>query len=158
MRYDGIKFGHSAEGAKNLQELYGLSRDQGFNAENKRRILIGTYVLSSGYIDAYYHKAQTVRTKLINEFADAFKKYDAILGPVAPTTAFKIGENASDPLQMYLADILSVAANLAGVPAFSVPAGTDKKGLPIGLQIIGAQRSDALLFGLAHQLQEANRG
>jgi aspartyl-tRNA(Asn)/glutamyl-tRNA(Gln) amidotransferase subunit A len=157
-RYDGIKFGHSAKEAKDLQELYGLSRDQGFNAENKRRILVGTYVLSSGYIDAYYHKAQTVRTKLINEFSKTFASYDAIIGPVAPTTAFKIGENADDPLQMYLADILSVAANLAGIPAFSLPAGKDKQGLPIGLQLIGAQRSDALLFALAKQLEEANNG
>ena len=157
-RYDGIKFGHSAKEAKDLQELYGLSRDQGFNSENKRRILIGTYVLSSGYIDAYYNKAQTVRTKLINEFNDAFSKYDVLVGPVAPTTAFKIGENADDPLQMYLADILTVAANMAGIPAFSIPAGKDENGLPIGLQILGAQRSDALLFALAKQLEEANRG
>lgn len=157
-RYDGIKFGYSAEAAKDLQELYGLSRDQGFNAENKRRILIGTYVLSSGYIDAYYHKAQLVRTKLINEFTSAFSKYDVLVGPVAPTTAFKIGQNANDPLQMYLADVLTVAANMSGIPAFSIPAGQDEAGLPIGLQILGAQRSDGLLFALAKQLEEANRG
>lgn len=155
-RYDGIKFGFSArEDAKNLKELYGLSRDRGFNAENKRRILIGTYVLSSGYIDAYYRKAQTVRTKLINEFADAFTKYDALIGPVAPTTAFKIGANAADPLQMYLADVMTVAASLAGLPAVSVPAGADSDGLPIGVQLIGAQRSDALLLALAKQIEGA---
>ncbi len=157
-RYDGIKFGHSAEERGDLQELYGQSRDQGFNAENKRRILIGTYVLSSGYIDAYYRKAQTVRTKLINEFTDAFKKYDALIGPVAPTTAFRLGENVNDPLQMYLADIMTVSASLAGLPAFSVPAGKDQANMPIGLQIIGAQQSDAQLFSLAKQIEELNRG
>lgn len=157
-RYDGIKFGHSAKEAKDLQGLYGLSRDQGFNAENKRRILIGTYVLSSGYIDAYYRKAQTVRTKLIHEFSETFKTYDALIGPVAPTTAFKLGENTGDPLRMYLADVMTVAASLAGLPAFSIPAGVDGKNLPIGLQLIGAQRSDALLFALAKQLEEANNG
>jgi aspartyl-tRNA(Asn)/glutamyl-tRNA(Gln) amidotransferase subunit A len=158
MRYDGIKFGHSTEDAKNLQELYGLSRDQGFNAENKRRILIGTYVLSSGYIDAYYHKAQTVRTKLINEFNAAFKDYDMLIGPVAPSTAFKIGENTDDPLKMYLVDLMTVSASMAGIPAFSVPVGKDDEGLPIGLQIMGAQRSEAAMFTFVKQLQEANRG
>jgi aspartyl-tRNA(Asn)/glutamyl-tRNA(Gln) amidotransferase subunit A len=156
-RYDGIKYGESAKEAKDLQDLYGLTREI-LNAENKRRILIGTYVLSSGYIDAYYHKAQTVRTKLINEFNEAFGKYDVLVGPVAPTTAFKIGENANDPLQMYMADILSVAANLAGIPGMSVPVGKDESGLPIGMQLLGAQRSDALLFALGKQLEEANRG
>lgn len=157
-RYDGIKFGHSAAEANTLAQLYGLSRDQGFNAENKRRILIGTYVLSSGYIDAYYRKAQTVRTKLINEFAKTFQEYDVLLGPVAPTTAFALNQNTEDPLQMYLADVMTVAASLAGLPAISVPAGTDQHNLPIGLQIIGAQRSDALLLSLANQLQEARHG
>lgn len=151
-RYDGVKFGYSAKEAKNLEELYGLSRDQGFNAENKRRVLIGTYVLSSGYIEAYYRKAQTVRTKLINEYADVFKKYDVLIGPVAPTTAFKIGEN-SDPLQMYLQDLMTVGPSLAGLAALSVPSGKDGKGLPIGLQLVGAQRSDALLLSLAKQLE-----
>lgn len=152
-RYDGVKFGHSAKEAKTLQELYGKSRDQGFNAENKRRILIGTYVLSSGYIDAYYRKAQTVRTKLINEFAKTFAEYDVLLGPVAPTTAFKIGQNSDDPLKMYLEDLMTVAASLAGLPAFSVPAGVDNNGLPVGAQIIGPQRSDAQLFTLAKQME-----
>jgi aspartyl-tRNA(Asn)/glutamyl-tRNA(Gln) amidotransferase subunit A len=158
-RYDGIKFGHSAKDAQNLQDLYGLSRDQGFNAENKRRILIGTYVLSSGYIDAYYHKAQTVRTKLINEFAATFKEHDVLIGPVAPTTAFKIGENTDDPLKMYLVDLMTVSASMAGIPAFSIPVGgKDKAGLPIGLQLMGRQRDDAKLFALAKQLEEANNG
>lgn len=153
-RYDGVKFGYSAK-AKNLEDLYGETRDQGFNAENKRRILIGTYVLSSGYIDAYYRKAQTVRTKLINEFDKVFADYDVLLCPVAPTTAFKIGENTDDPLQMYLADVMTVGPSLAGLPAISVPAGVDAKKLPIGLQLIGAQKSDAMLFSLAKQLEQA---
>jgi aspartyl-tRNA(Asn)/glutamyl-tRNA(Gln) amidotransferase subunit A len=157
-RYDGIKFGLSAAEAKNLQELYGLSRDQGFNAENKRRILIGTYVLSSGYIDAYYRKAQTVRTKLINEFDKVFASYDMLIGPTAPSTAFKIGENADDPLQMYLQDLMTVGPSLAGLPALSVPVGLDDSKLPIGIQLIGAQRSDAQLLSIAKQLEEANRG
>jgi aspartyl-tRNA(Asn)/glutamyl-tRNA(Gln) amidotransferase subunit A len=154
LRYDGVKFGHVAEGAKTLQDLYGLSRDEGFNAENKRRILIGTYVLSSGYIDAYYRKAQTVRTKLINEYNKTFENYDVLIGPVAPTTAFKIGEN-SDPLQMYLQDLMTVGSSLAGLPAMSVPVGFDGKGLPIGLHMVGPQRSDALLLSLAKQLEGA---
>lgn len=157
-RYDGVKFGHSAKEAGNLQDLYAMSRDQGFGAEAKRRIMIGTYVLSSGYIDAYYRKAQTVRTKLINEFAEAFQNYDVLIGPVAPTTAFKIGENAEDPLQMYLADVMTVSASLAGLPAYSVPIAKDDADLPIGMQIIGPQRSDALLFSVASQVEEANRG
>lgn len=156
-RYDGIRYGHSAP-AGDLQDLYGQTRDQGFNNENKRRILIGTYVLSSGYIDAYYRKAQTVRTKLINDFAKAFEQYDLLIGPVAPTTAFKLGENTEDPLQMYLADVMTVSASLAGLPAMSVPAGKDANNLPIGLQLIGAQRSDVLLLKVAKQLQESNNG
>lgn len=151
-RYDGIRYGHSAKDVADLQNLYGKSRDEGLNAENKRRILIGTYVLSSGYIDAYYRKAQTVRTKLIKDFAKAFEQYDVLIGPVAPTTAFKLGENTEDPLQMYLADVMTVSASLAGLPAMSVPAGKDKNGLPIGLQLIGAQRADALLLAIAKQL------
>jgi aspartyl-tRNA(Asn)/glutamyl-tRNA(Gln) amidotransferase subunit A len=158
-RYDGIRFGHSAPGAKDLAELYGQTRDQGFNAENKRRILIGTYVLSSGYIDAYYKKAQTVRTKLINEFADVFSQgFDALIGPVSPTTAFKLGQNTGDPLQMYLADVMTVAASLVGLPAYSIPVSKDESNLPIGLQLIGAQRSDTLLFDLASQIEGANHG
>lgn len=154
-RYDGIKYGLSAEQAKALDEVYGLTRDQGFMAENKRRILIGTYVLSSGYYDAYYRKAQTARTILINEFKKTFEHYDMLIGPVSPTTAFKLGENTSDPLKMYLADIMTVAVSLAGLPAVSVPSGEDEKGLPIGLQLIGKQRGDGLLFAVAKQLEEA---
>ena len=122
-RYDGQRYGHFAPEAKDLLESYELAREQGFGAEAKRRIMIGTYVLSSGYYDAYYKKAQTVRTKIINEFAGAFKKYDLLLGPTTPTAAFKIGEKTADPLTMYLNDILTVAANISGNPSISVPAG-----------------------------------
>ncbi len=154
-RYDGIKYGLSAEQAKTLDDVYGLSRDQGFMAENKRRILIGTYVLSSGYYDAYYRKAQTARTLLINEFSKTFEQYDLLIGPVAPTTAFMLGENTDDPLKMYLADIMTVAVSLAGLPALSLPSGADERGLPIGLQLIGRQRDDARLYAVAKQLEGA---
>jgi len=147
-RYDGQRFGYSSPDARNLTESYELSREQGFGAEAKRRIMIGTHVLSSGYYDAYYKKAQTVRTKIINEFQKAFEQVDFLLGPVAPTPAFRIGEKTSDPLQMYLADIMTVAANISGNPAISVPAG--KAGdLPVGLQIIAPQQADRQLLGIA---------
>lgn len=152
-RYDGQRYGHSAKEAGDLQESYELSREQGFGAEAKRRIMIGTYVLSSGYYDAYYNKAQTVRTKIINEFKAAFEEVDYLVGPTAPTTAFKIGENTADPLKMYLTDIMTVAANLAGVPAISVPAG-DVDGLPVGLQLIAPQRADRALLGIAKAYEE----
>lgn len=157
-RYDGIKYGSSASKATSLSEVYGQTRDQGFMPENKRRILIGTYVLSSGYYDAYYRKAQTVRSKMIHDLAQVLRQYPVLLGPVAPTTAFKLGENAENPLQMYLADIMTVAASLAGLPALSLPIGNDQQGLPIGLQLIGNQRSDADLFAIAKQLEGASNG
>ena len=152
-RYDGIRYGFKAEEAKLLDDVYGLTRDQGFMAENKRRILIGTYVLSSGYYDAYYRKAQTAQTVLVNEFKQTFSRYDLLIGPVSPTTAFKLGENTDDPLKMYLADIMTVAASLAGLPALSVPSGKDAADLPIGLQLIGRQSEDGLLLALAGQLE-----
>jgi aspartyl-tRNA(Asn)/glutamyl-tRNA(Gln) amidotransferase subunit A len=155
-RYDGVRYGHRAE-AKTLAELYGKSRDQGFVTENKRRIMIGSYVLSSGYFDAYYQKAQKARTLLINEFKDLFKSYDLLLGPVAPTPAFTIGEKVNDPITMYLSDIMTVPASLAGLPAISVPAGENKAGLPIGVQLIGPRTSDAKLLALAKS-QELNNG
>ena len=155
-RYDGQRFGYSALDAHDLNESYELSREQGFGAEAKRRIMIGTHVLSSGYYDAYYKKAQTVRTKIINEFRQAFLKYDFLVGPVAPMTAFKIGERANDPLQMYLCDIMTVAANMSGNPAISVPAGT-ADGLPVGLQIIGPMRGDRELLGFAKAFEEITR-
>ncbi len=151
-RYDGQRFGYSQPDTTSLEQSYMQSRGIGFGKEAKRRIMIGTYVLSSGYYDAYYRKAQTVRTKLINEFTAAFADVDFLLGPVSPTTAFKIGENSSDPLQMYLADVMTVAANLVGVPAISVPAGL-VAGLPVGLQLMAPQRADAALLALAAQAE-----
>lgn len=147
-RYDGVRFGHAAKDPKDLNDSYETTREQGFGAEAKRRIMIGTYVLSSGYYDAYYKKAQTVRTKLLQEFEKAFEGVDVLIGPTAPTPAFKIGQNSHDPLSMYLTDIMTVAANLVGVPAISVPAG-ETEGLPVGLQLFAPQRSDRMLLGVA---------
>jgi aspartyl-tRNA(Asn)/glutamyl-tRNA(Gln) amidotransferase subunit A len=152
-RYDGQRYGHSSKHAKSLDDSYELSRDEGFGDEAKRRIIIGTYVLSSGYYDAYYKKAQTVRTKLVKEFEAAFEGVDFLAGPVSPTTAFKIGENTNDPLKMYLADVMTVAANLTGVPAISVPAG-EVNGLPVGLQLMAPQRQDKALLNLAKRYEE----
>lgn len=149
-RYDGIRYGNRAQ-ASSLGEVYGLSRDQGFMPENKRRIMIGSYVLSSGFFDAYYLQAQKARTLLINEFNKVFESFDAIVGPVAPTPAFKLGENTEDPVKMYLADIMTVPASLAGLPAISVPAGKTNEGLPVGVQLIGPRKSDALLLALAKE-------
>jgi len=148
-RYDGQRFGFSYKNATNLDDSYKKSRSIGFGAEAKRRIMIGTYVLSSGYYDAYYKKAQTVRTKLIHEFNKVFEEVDFLIGPTAPTTAFKIGENSKQPLKMYLTDIMTVASNLAGIPAISIPAGTNQK-LPIGLQIMAPQKHDKQLLELAN--------
>jgi aspartyl-tRNA(Asn)/glutamyl-tRNA(Gln) amidotransferase subunit A len=147
-RHDGQRYQSSYKDAKNLEESYTKSRGLGFGREAKRRIMIGTFVLSSGYYDAYYRKAQTVRTKLINEFNEAFKQADYLVGPTAPTTAFKIGENANDPLQMYLADVMTVGASLVGIPAIVIPAGTSDD-MPVGLQIMAPQRADRALFGIA---------
>ncbi len=155
-RYDGQRFGHFEGTAKDLDESYAKSRQIGFGAEAKRRIMIGTYVLSSGYYDAYYKKAQTVRTKLITEFNEAFKSVDFLLGPVFPTTAFKIGENTSDPLAMYLGDIMTVSASMVGVPAMSVPCEM-ADGLPVGLQLIAPQRHDKELLGLAKAFEELSK-
>lgn len=147
-RYDGQRFGYSDAGAKNLEDSYSSSREIGFGAEAKRRIMTGTYVLSSGYYDAYYKKAQTVRTKIINEFKQAFTRYDLLIGPTSPETAFKIGTRSKDPLKMYLTDIMTVAANIAGNPAISVPAG-EVDGLPIGLQFIADMSSDRKMLAAA---------
>jgi len=152
-RYDGQRYPYSYQEAKDLDDSYYGSRGRGFGKEAKRRIMIGTYVLSSGYYDAYYKQAQTVRTKLINEFAEAFKQVDFLVGPVAPTTAFKIGENANNPLQMYLADIMTVAVNLVGNPAISLPAG-EIDGLPVGLQLMAPQKADRELLALAKATEE----
>ena len=144
-RYDGQRYGHHDPKASDLNASYFEARGQGFGSEAKRRIMIGTYVLSSGYYDAYYRKAQTVRTKLIQEFQKAFQEVDFLIGPVAPNVAFEIGSNTQDPLQMYLEDMMTVAPSLAGLPGISVPAGT-AHGLPVGLQIIGAAGSDRELI------------
>ncbi len=152
-RHDGQRYQYSNPDARTLNDSYELSRSQGFGAEAKRRIMIGTHVLSSGYYDAYYKKAQIVRTKLINEFSQVLSKVDFLVGPVAPTPAFKIGDN-SDPVQMYLQDIYSVAANLVGIPAISIPCGLTSAGLPIGLQIMAAQKKDRELLGFAAGFEE----
>ena len=153
-QYDGIRYGLRSKEAKNLSEVFGKSRDEGFEAENKRRIMIGSYVLSSGFYDAYYLQAQKARTILINEFNKLFEGVDFLVGPVAPTPAFKIGENVHDPIKMYLADILNVPASLAGLPAISVPAGKTEAGLPVGVQIIGKMESDSKILALADSLEE----
>lgn len=155
-RYDGQRFGYSFEEAKNLDESYEISREKGFGKEAKRRIMIGTYVLSSGYYDAYYKKAQTVRSKLIGEFDDAFSKVDFLVGPTAPSIAFKIGENTADPLKMYLADIMTVAANLVGVPSLSVPCGEVSK-MPVGLQIMAPQNKDKELLELSKNFEDISK-
>lgn len=152
-RYDGVRYGKRAD-ASSLDELYGKSRDQGFEAENKRRIMIGSYVLSSGFFDAYYLQAQKARTLLIDEFNKLFETFDVLVSPVAPTPAFKLGENTADPVKMYLADVMTVPASLAGLPAISVPAGKTDAGLPVGVQLIGARRHDAQLLALAKSLEE----
>jgi aspartyl-tRNA(Asn)/glutamyl-tRNA(Gln) amidotransferase subunit A len=153
-RYDGQRFGYTHKDATNLEESFSETRAIGFGKEAKRRIMLGTYVLSSGYYDAYYKRAQTVRTKIINEFKDAFAQVDFLVGPVAPHTAFRIGENVADPLKMYLGDIMTVSANLAGVPAISIPCGTDDN-MPVGLQIMASQREDAALLAAAHVVEGA---
>jgi len=152
-RYDGVRYGRRAEGVKTLAELYGRSRSEGFVTENKRRIMIGSYVLSSGFFDAYYLQAQKARTVLINEFNVLFEQYDFLLMPTAPTPAFGIGENANDPVKMYLADVMTVPPSLAGLPALSVPAGASTQGLPIGAQLVGRTKSDAALIALAGSME-----
>ena len=153
-RMDGVRFGHRVQNAQNLGELYGKSRNEGFGQEAKRRIMLGTYVLSTGYYDAYYKKAQQVRRLVCRDYEQAYQKCDVILGPVSPTTAFKAGEKLSDPLQMYLSDIFTIAANLSGVPAVSVPFARDGKNLPIGLQVQGRQFADEQVMRVARALEQ----
>ncbi|QQS17215.1 Asp-tRNA(Asn)/Glu-tRNA(Gln) amidotransferase subunit GatA [Candidatus Saccharibacteria bacterium] len=152
-RYDGVRYGLRSETAKSLDDVYGQSRDQGFMPENKRRIMIGSYVLSSGYFDAYYLQAQKARTLLIQEFDKLFDEYDFLIGPTAPTPAFKLGENTADPIKMYLADAMTVPSSLAGLPALSLPNGVNDQGLPIGVQIIGRQKDDARLLSFAKTME-----
>lgn len=153
-RYDGIKYGYRTENYTNLTELYNNTRSEGFGKEVKRRIMLGTYALSSGYYDAYYKKAQQVRTVIKNAFASAFEKYDFLLTPTAPTTAFKLGSKTTDPLQMYLEDICTVSINIAGIPAISVPCGFDKDGMPIGMQLIGKAFSESTLIRAAYTFEQ----
>lgn len=152
-RYDGVRYGRRAEGVKTLAELYGRSRDEGFMTENKRRIMIGSYVLSSGFFDAYYQQAQKARTLLIASFDELFASYDLLLTPTAPTPAFGVGDNIDDPVKMYLSDVMTVPASLAGIPALSVPAGVSSDGLPIGVQVMAPMRGDAKLLAFAKAME-----
>jgi len=154
-RYDGIKYGHTTDDAKELQEIYIKSRSEGFGDEVKRTIMLGTYSLSAGYYDAFYLKAAKVRAMMKKEFEDVFEKCDALITPTAPTTAFKIGEKADDPLAMYMCDILTTPINLAGICGMSVPAGFSKLGLPIGMQIVAGQFKEGNLFHVGHAFEKA---
>jgi len=154
-RYDGVRYTLRAQGAKSLTEMYRRSRDEGFGAEVKRRIMLGTYVLSAGYYDAYYLKAQKVRTLLARDFEKAFQQVDAILTPTSPTAAFKLGEKSADPLAMYLADIYTVTANLAGIPGISIPCGETSGKLPIGLQILGKHFDECTILRVARAFEQA---
>ena len=154
-RFDGVRYGHRAKEYTDLLDMYCRTRAEGFGAEVKRRILVGTYVLSHGYYDAYYLQAQKVRRLIAREFSQAFERCDLILGPTAPTTAFEIGAKTEDPVQMYLGDIFTIPAPLAGLPALSVPCGFDAAGLPVGLQLMGKYFSEGLLLGAAHRYQQA---
>jgi aspartyl-tRNA(Asn)/glutamyl-tRNA(Gln) amidotransferase subunit A len=154
-RFDGVRYGHRAAEYGDLNDMYCKSRAEGFGAEVKRRILVGTYVLSHGYYDAYYLQAQKIRRLIAADFAAAFKDCDVIMGPTSPSTAFKLGEKASDPVQMYLSDIYTIAVNLAGLPGMSIPCGFDAGGLPVGLQLIGGWFDEARMLNVAHQYQQA---
>ena len=156
-RYDGVRYGHRARGARTLSEMYRRSRDEGFGTEVKRRIMLGTYALSAGYYDAYYLKAQKVRTLLTRDFDEAFQKVDAIVTPTSPTAAFRLGEKSNDPLAMYLADIYTVTADLAGIPGISIPCGETREKLPIGLQILGKHFDEATILRIAHSYEQASK-
>ena len=156
-RFDGIRYTYRAKDAKNLKEIYKKSRSEGFGPEVKRRIILGTYVLSSGYYDAYYKKAQKVRTLVMNEFNKAFENCDVILTPTSPTVAFDIGSKSNNPLEMYLADICTVSVNIAGLPAISVPCGFDKEGMPVGMQLIGNRFKEETILNAAYKFEQANR-
>lgn len=153
-RFDGIRYGYRAKDYKNLKELFVKSRTEGFGKEVKRRIILGTYVLSSGYYDAFYKKAQKVRTYVKNKFDECFKKYDVLLTPVAPTTAFDIGSKTNNPLEMYLADICTVSINIASVPAISIPCGVDSNNMPIGMQLIGNRFQEEKILNAAYAIEQ----
>lgn len=154
-RFDGVRYGYRTDNAENLIEMYKNTRAEGFGDEVKRRIMLGTFSLSSGYYDAYYKKAQKVRTLIKKDFEDVFQKYDVIVGPTTPTPAFKIGEKLDDPLTMYANDILTIPVNLAGVPGISVPCGFSKEGLPLGLQLIGKHFDESTIYRTAHAFEQA---
>ncbi len=154
-RFDGVRYGHRAAEYADLAEMYSKTRAEGFGAEVKRRILVGTFVLSHGYYDAYYLQAQKIRRLIARDFSEAFARCDLIMGPAAPTTAFEIGAMSADPVQMYLNDIFTIPASLAGLPGMSIPCGFDSKGLPVGLQVIGSYFSEARMLNAAHQYQKA---
>ena len=156
-RFDGIRYGYRTPEFSNLKELYKKSRSEGFGSEVKRRIILGTYVLSSGYYDAYYKKAQQVRTLVMNEFQKAFKKYDVILTPTSPTVAFDIGSKSNNPLEMYLADICTVSVNIAGLPGISIPCGVDKEGMPVGMQLIGNKFEEEKLLNIAYIFEQKTK-
>jgi aspartyl-tRNA(Asn)/glutamyl-tRNA(Gln) amidotransferase subunit A len=154
-RFDGVRYGYRAPNVNTLSEMYRQSRDRGFGPEVKRRILLGTYVLSAGYYDAYYRKAQQVRRVLTEDFLKAFSKVDVLVTPVAPTPAFRLGEKTDDPVSMYLADIYTVTASLAGICGISVPCGASKEGLPIGAQILGPHFGESTVFRAARAVEQA---
>jgi aspartyl-tRNA(Asn)/glutamyl-tRNA(Gln) amidotransferase subunit A len=154
-RFEGVRYGYRARDARTLSEMYRRTRDDGFGAEVKRRIMLGTYALSAGYYDAYYLKAQKVRTLIARDFEEAFSKVDAIVTPTCPTAAFKLGEKAEDPLAMYLADIYTVTADLAGIPGISIPCGQTREKLPIGLQILGRHFDEATMLRVAHAYEQS---
>jgi aspartyl-tRNA(Asn)/glutamyl-tRNA(Gln) amidotransferase subunit A len=153
-RFDGVRYGYRCEQPRDLNDLYSRTRAEGFGEEVKRRVLVGTYVLSAGYYDAYYRQAQKVRRLIRQDFVEAFAQVDVIAGPACPSTAFKLGAKTADPVQMYLEDIYTIAANLAGLPALSMPAGL-ASGLPVGIQLIGDYFAEARLLNVAHRLQMA---
>lgn len=155
-RFDGVRYGYRTPDAKNLLEMYTKTRAEGFGPEVKRRIMLGTYALSSGYYDAYYKKAQQMRRLVTNEFLSAFEKVDVLISPTCPNTAFDLGAKTSDPLAMYLTDIATISANLAGIPGISIPAGFDRDGMPIGLQLLAPQMQDAKLLNFAYKFEQAN--
>jgi len=154
-RFDGIRYGYRTENFDSLKDIYKNSRSEGFGPEVKRRIILGTYVLSSGYYDAYYKKAQQVRTLVKQEFDKAFEKYDVLLIPTSPTVAFEIGTRSNNPLEMYLADICTVSVNIAGLPGISVPCGVDKSGMPIGMQLIGNKFQEETILNAAYTYEQA---
>ena len=154
-RFDGVRYGYRAPEYSDLADMYEKSRAQGFGAEVKRRIMIGTYVLSHGYYDAYYLQAQKIRRLIAQDFTEAYKQCDVIMGPTSPSTAFKLGEKGDDPVQMYLSDIYTIAVNLAGLPGMSIPCGFGANNMPVGLQIIGNYFDEARMLNVAHQFQQA---